>query len=340
MTETEITDLAENGVYKATPLKGKVEHTHISWVIISGKNAFKIKKPVALNFLDFSRLKERKGFCEKELRLNQRFSGIYLDVLPVRQTDHSWQIGEGDGKIVDYAVRMKKMAASQRMDKMLRQGRVQTSHILSLVDQIVAFHQNAAVIDRPFDAIEAASNFNDLQSVRPFVEKQLGGNYADIIDLSIQCSDSFLNVYGTRMRERVRLGYQRDLHGDLHSGNIFIYKEPVIFDCIEFNDHFRQIDVLSEVAFFCMDLEYWDQSALSGLFMGQYADRLPCMTSPDDQRIFTYYKIVRANIRAKVHALSAMEDGESENGEELKACRKYLDLMRSYTDSWLALNHE
>ena len=109
MIEKEIQNLNETGTFEDLPIEGTLEETHISWVIVGKSHVFKIKKPLKLSFLDFSTLRQRKKFCERELILNQRFSPIYLDVLPVRKLDDRWNIGEDHGKIHDYAVHMKRL---------------------------------------------------------------------------------------------------------------------------------------------------------------------------------------------------------------------------------------
>lgn len=106
-------------LFKNKRLGGKVEETHILWVILTRKNAFKIKKPLKLPFLDFSTLELRRKFCEREVELNSRFTDIYLSVLPVRLIDDQWSIGGEGGKLVDYAVSMKRMALTKRMDNHL-----------------------------------------------------------------------------------------------------------------------------------------------------------------------------------------------------------------------------
>lgn len=327
MNDLEISLLAKTGHYQDDPLDGQIEETHISWVILTREFAFKIKKPVRLSFLDFSKPGLRKKFCEKELLLNRRFSQIYLDITPVREKDGNWVIGDGKGRIIDYAVRMKRMKTEKRMDKVLKKGDVGTSQILTLSQQISRFHQKAQIIKRPFNLNEVSDTFDDLRSIQPIVLKELGEEFSAIIDEAILFSNAFLSLHIKRFRERILLGFQRDVHGDLHSGNIFLYRQPVIFDCIEFNDHYRQIDVLSEIAFFCMDLEFYGQYSLAEIFINQYADLFSCFQTAEDNVLFIYYKLARANVRAKVHALSAIESGEK---YEMEITRKYLLLMNEY----------
>lgn len=331
MNDTEIHKLCRNGFFEEHRLDGTLEETHISWVILSQKLAFKVKKPVKLSFLDFSTLSKRKRYCKTELCLNQRFSDIYLIVLPIRCRKDVWRIGEGTGKVVDYAVVMRRMMPSKRMDKMLEKGKVSKTSVMALAKQVADFHAHAKVIYSSFDPEESRNTFNDLKNICTFVKENLGAEFERIISDAMEWSDHFLKTKKSLFEQRIRLGFKRDLHGDLHSGNIFLYKKPVIFDCIEFNDDFRQIDVASEIAFLCMDLEAFGYQDLSIVFKDEYLARFPGIQTPQDQELFVYYKCMRANIRAKVHAISA---GQSAIGKirdvHLDAVRDYLGLVKSY----------
>jgi aminoglycoside phosphotransferase family enzyme len=134
-------------------------------------------------------------------------------------------------------------------------------------------HRYAPVISVEFDPKAQIATFNDIASIRPFLVKHSSTQNLEVIDKAIAVSDAFISQYAGRIRERGRLGFIRDIHGDLHSGNIFIDDKPIIFDCIECNDAFRQIDVLSDIAFLCMDLEAFGHDALCEIFLSVYCDR-------------------------------------------------------------------
>jgi hypothetical protein len=333
MTEKEIQTLNETGTFRNLPIAGTVEETHISWVIVGKSNVFKIKKPLKLSFLDFSNLRQRKKFCERELKLNQRFSPIYLDVLPVRKQNGRWSIGEDHGKIEDYTVHMKPLVSAKRMDKMLVLGKVNSKHIRSLASVISSFHANADKVWRPFNIEKAKSDFNDIVSVASLTRKYLGSEAARQIKRSIQWSDKFLKANAPRVQERVDQGFCRDVHGDLHSRNIFLYKNPILFDCIEFNDEYRHIDLINEIAFFCMDLEAYGRVDFSKLFIKSYQQHLDCFQTDVDLLLMNFYKCYRANIRAKVHALGADQAAGDKKifDFHIREWRKYLRLMSSYT---------
>lgn len=330
MLESEINELAEHGYFNGSQLQSKLEETHISWVLFTDKYAFKVKKPLKLSFLDFSTLELRKKYCEREVQLNSRFTDIYMNVVSLRYDKDKWQIGGKHGEIMDYAVQMKKMAAVKRMDKLLMKRKVTEESIHNLAVQVAGFHQKAERIYDPFSLTDAMGLFNDISGTKDFVSKELGPDYVSIIDNAIRWSNAFLKQHMRRFQQRIEEGFKRDVHGDLHSGNVFLYKKPVMFDCIEFNDSYRRIDVLYEVAFMCMDLEAFGQNKLSDAFLKEYNSNLPSFEVEEDKDIFNYFKCLRANVRAKVHALNAVQEHEEAVKRHINETKKYLKLMSVY----------
>lgn len=332
MESLEINSLAQEGSFQGMPLNASLLQTHISWVLLSGNRAFKIKKPVKLSFLDFSTIQARKLACEKELEVNRRFSPIYQGVLPVGRGGNTFCIGGAGSEIVDYAVMMRRLSSARKMDAMLAAGKVESTHIVSLAKLVASFHRSAEVVSLPLQLSEMAATFDDITTVSGFVAEHLGTAFGKLIEHAVALSTQFLTTYLPRMNERVRLGFRRDLHGDLHSGNVFLYKKPILFDCIEYNDRFRQIDVLDEIAFLCMDLECFGQYSLSEMFLSLYCEDFPCFQTESDNLIFVYYKCLRANIRAKVFAVTAMTAPDDKSRQKaLGLCKKYLDLLSTYS---------
>lgn len=331
MERDEVRQLMALGNFEGRPFNGVLEETNISWVILSGKHAFKIKKNIKLSFLDYSTLALRKKYCEKELELNRRFSPIYLSVQPIIFLKGNWTIGEGEGETRDYAVCMKRMRSGKRMDVLLKKSEVSPGSISLLANQIARFHKTAETIKKVYSLEQAKGIFNDLKSVQEVVAKEFGKSYVRVIPDLISLSDQFLETYSKRLNERAVEGYIRDVHGDLHSGNIFLYKNPILFDCIEFEDAFRQIDILYEIAFLCMDLEFYGRKDLSELFLGMYDRILTCFPKAEDEAIFLYYKCLRANVRAKVFLLNSKSEPDPEKkAKDLAKGKKYLDLAVSY----------
>jgi aminoglycoside phosphotransferase family enzyme len=176
--------------------------------------------------------------------------------------------------------------------------------------------------------------FNDLSSQSVFLVGETGDRSSELISQAIEISNSFIKKHATRLEYRLKEGFFRDCHGDLHSRNIFLLPSPQPFDCIEFNDDLRQIDVLNEVAFLCMDLDVFGRQDLSALFMDEYNKHFPAMKTAGDRSLFIYYKSYRANIRAKVNSLRAgTATDKSEKKKALLTADKYLNMMYGYLHS-------
>lgn len=334
MNSAEIKILSQEGTFKGELLKGQLTETHISWVILSGDHAFKIKKPVHLSFVDFSSLEKRKYYCEQEVKLNSRFTDIYLGVERIRLAKDHWSIGGDGGEIKDFAVLMKRMDEEKRLDRLLEKGEVNTEHLEKLARQVGNFHKKAEVISRSFDLERSKEIFNDILSI----EKIMDGfpDYDELkeqLNRAVRLSDSFLESNSKLLEQRSADGFVRDVHGDLHGANVFLTERPVLFDCIEFKEDFRQIDVLYEVAFICMDMESWGRKDLSQVFKSTY-DKLQKMPVSDEvEKLFCYYKCLRANIRAKVYAIEISQAKEEEKKKVyFGAFQRYFLLFISYLE--------
>jgi aminoglycoside phosphotransferase family enzyme len=322
MNGDEVRALAANGTWRGSAIAGSVIETHISWVILAERFAFKIKKPVWFSFLDFSTLERRRYYCNREVELNRRLTDIYLDVLPITRHDGAFVLGGNDSAPLDYAVRMERMDPSLELGHVLADGPVSRTSIEALAEVLAGFHVQAIVVRRPFDVHEMQRNFSDLRSVTEAIGRRLGTDYAAICESAIACSDRFLAGHGRLLRERVADGFRRDVHGDFHAGNVFMSTPPVIFDCIEFNDAMREIDILDEVALLCMDLEARGYRELGDVFMGAWLDRMKLRLSDNERALLRYFKVYRAGVRAKV---TALKDGDK---RDWQAVARYLDYIR------------
>ncbi|MBN9351937.1 MAG: hypothetical protein J0H55_14755 [Chitinophagaceae bacterium] len=331
MTTEQINRLISSGEFPEPSEKRELIETHISWVILCDRFVYKIKKPVHYSFLDFSSADLRNFYCHRELELNRRLTpNVYLEVLPVRENNEKILIGGEKGEIIDYALKMNKLDPEKRMDKLLMQGKVKPSDIKNLAEIIAAFHKNTAIIYQK-EWHEIREKFNDLLFEKDYLGEQLSHSSGQVIQDAIDFSNSFLDENRDLIAARLKSGMYRDGHGDLHSRNIFLIPQPVPFDCIEFNDDFRQTDVLNEIAFMCMDLDAFGFPDLSEQFMRDYNSHFPAIKTTKDKRLFIYYKIYRANVRAKVNSLRARSAAtESEKIKALSDAKKYLDLMKDY----------
>lgn len=332
MTTREINLLHRDLFIKHGPEWVDLISTHASWVLLTPKFAYKIKKPVQFSFLDYSTLAKRKAACLEELRLNRQLAkDLYLDVVEIREDKNRYTFGDAGPNLIDHALKMNRMNPKRQMDILLQTDQVSTQQVLAIAECLAPFHKNA---ERRFDVIELdtlKSQFDDIAVILPFLEAHFPKETSGIIQDSIQLSDQFLHQHIDRLLERQAKGWVIDGHGDLHSRNIFLMDQPVIFDRIEFNEAFRLMDILSEIAFFCMDLHFFGRQDLAAHFLQRYFQLIPCIEDIKDWNIFHYFKLYRANVRLKVNGLSAMQ---AQNEEELQAImptvKAYLNLYRYY----------
>jgi aminoglycoside phosphotransferase family enzyme len=334
MTKEQISDLIANGKFPEKEGHRTLIETHISWVILCDQYVYKIKKPVQYSFLDFSTPALREHFCHREIELNKRLTeNIYLDVLPVYESKGHYCIGSGEGKLIDHAVRMFKMDTAKQMDVLLVKDQVSKQAILLLAEKVASFHKKAEIVHHK-NCLDVQEMFNDLAGQKDFLARELGGESSSCISQAIETSDKFIEKHAARLEYRLKEGFFRDCHGDLHSRNIFLLPAPEPFDCIEFNDDLRQIDVLNEIAFLCMDLDVFGRQDLSALFVERYNQFFPAMISKEDLSLFIYYKSYRANIRAKVNSLRARTAADkTEKKKALLTTNKYLKMMEGYLQS-------
>ena len=285
-----------------------VIETHISYVLLTGRFAYKIKKPVSLPFLDFSTLAFRKHYCDEELRINRRLAPeIYVEVVPITGTVDSPRMS-GDGRAIEYAVKMIQFPDADRLDRVADRDELGDEHVLALAEKIAAFHGSIEVADRksPFAdserlRVETMENFESLKA------QSLPSEIAALLEDIRGWTTHSLVELGRVFRQRKQGGKVRECHGDMHLANMALLDGRVtIFDALEFNENLRWIDVQSELAFVAMDLDYRDLADLGWLLVSEY---LEATGDYPGLRVLRHYKIYRAMVRAKVAALRAAQVG-------------------------------
>ncbi len=278
--------------------------THISWVLLAGEFAYKIKKPVTLPFLDFGTLERRRTCCEDELRLNRRFApDLYLEVVPITGTPETPHWG-GSGEVIDYAVKMRRFDEAQRLDHVCERAELTPEHLSDMAQGLVRFHDAAAVappasrFGTPQRALAPAlDNFRLTAPLLPDAALQAR------LDALRHWTEAQFETLAPLMQARREQGFVRECHGDLHLANMVLLQGHVrMFDCIEFNEDLRWIDVASERAFTYMDLLGHDRPGLANWFVDQV---LSHSGDHESVRLLRFYAMYRAMVRAKVAAIRA-----------------------------------
>ncbi|HID73197.1 TPA: helix-turn-helix domain-containing protein, partial [Candidatus Micrarchaeota archaeon] len=304
-------------------MKADFIETHISWIFLKGDFVYKIKKPVKFSFLDFSTLEKRRELCGEEVRLNKRLSpDVYLGVVPVVE-DNGIRI-EGEGELLDYAVKMRRLPQERRMDILLAEGKVSEEHIERIAGIVAGFHKMIDVIpDKEYSSADVVKGqIDDLGSFRDTIEKACGMGAK--VGFVLEKCGTFIGANRELFGKRQEEGRIKDCHGDLHSANIFITDDIIIFDCIEFSRDFRYVDVSSEIAFMAMDLDAFGKPDFSRLFVEKYVE-----LSGDKEalELLDLYKCYRANVRAKIAAIDYSQHPGDEPKERIM---KYMELAERY----------
>jgi aminoglycoside phosphotransferase family enzyme len=292
--------------------------THISWVFLAGDFAYKIKKPVDFGFLDFSTPEKRLRCCEEEVRLNRRLApDIYLDVVALRGTPEHPHM-EGDGPVLDHAVKMRAFPADATLD---REAEVTPGQIDAIADRVAAFH---AGVERAPEGSDYGTPAAVMAPVRENVRHILAIGLAPVDTARIDALAAWSEAEGARLSghftQRRADGFIRECHGDLHLGNVaWVEGAPLIFDCIEFNPRLRFIDVISETAFMVMDLIERGHPRLAWRYLNRYL-----MWTGDYAGLaaLRFYLVYRALVRAKVDLLRAGQDDPAARVEAMR----YVDL--------------
>ena len=305
--------------------------THISWIALTDNFAFKIKRPVKFSFLDFSSIAKRKFYCQQEIKLNRRTAPeMYLNVVSVTNQMAGLAKPDEEKAVVDYAVQMKRMDAHLEMDKMLEKDEVTEEHIDALAEKVARFHKKVRVLKNAFATLKFQERFADIQTVSGFLSDKSGSDWEARIEESVKKSFNYLNSIRNLSNHRVITGFQKNCHGDLNASNIFLYPDPVIYDCIEFNSDYRRIDILNDIAFLCVDLDFFAKQNLSDRFYNKYLGYYGLEQDPESHRLFLYYKSYRASVRAKVTLLSMKENPGDDDEKKLQDARKYILMMEEY----------
>jgi aminoglycoside phosphotransferase family enzyme/predicted kinase len=328
-----IQNLQSSKAFNHPTLQLGLIETHVSWVILTGKYAYKIKKPVDFGFLDFSTLEKRKHYCEEELRLGQQFAPeIYLAVVPITGTIEQPQINGSTGPILEYAIKMCEFSQDSLLSSLLKQGKLTETLIEQLGKLIAEFHQKTPLAAKK-------SHFGLPQEVHAPTKQNfeqiipLLSNLPDIEQvkrLQLWANEQF-SKHQTLLAQRKEQGFIRDCHGDLHLANIILYQgKLVLFDRLEFNEDLRWTDVIADLAFLAMDLAEKKQTPLANQLINTY---LQFTNDYQGLNLLAYYLSYRAVVRAKI-ALFRSEQANLTDKEKIDIGNDYhnfINLAEFYT---------
>ena len=310
----------------------QLEQTHISYVLLTGDYVYKLKKPVNFGFLDFSTLEKRQHFCAEELRLNQRGAPeLYLEVLPVTQVENQYQLRK-TGQPVEYALKMCQFPQEALFIKMFEQGQLSETHMEELGRIVAQYHAKAQTNDYICKFGEVAQVRESINENYEVSRKYIGGAQTQAqFEETKQYTDTFFAQRPELFVSRIENNWIRECHGDLHLRNICLWQNKIrLFDCIEFNEQFRFVDVMYDVAFAVMDLEARQRSDLGNAFLNTYLEQTGDW---EGLQVLPLYLCRQAYVRAKVNSLLLDDPSVPKNAleEATATAANYYQLASKYT---------
>ncbi|MBI4186947.1 MAG: phosphotransferase [Chloroflexi bacterium] len=321
--------LLDPKAYPERPRRIDLIQTQMSFVFLADDYVYKVKKPVDLGYLDYTTLEKRRLYCRREVELNRRLCpDAYLGVVAI--TGEKGATVGGQGEVVEYAVKMRRLPQEKMMNALLAQGQVSAEMVVRVADKLAEFHRSA-------ETSAAVSVFGDLAAIiqntaENFAqtEKYIGNTIPLERYQSIKAyTDGFIRGNASLFRKRMADGRIRDCHGDLHAAHICFTDGICIYDCIEFNDRFRYCDIASEVAFLAMDLDHYGWPDLSRGFVDAYMVYSQDRELPE---LLDFYKCYRAYVRGKVESFK-LDDPHIPPQDKMKVkdiARRYFELAESY----------
>ncbi|RLA72588.1 MAG: aminoglycoside phosphotransferase [Epsilonproteobacteria bacterium] len=343
MNLQEHTRMSEN-LMKAmsSELEAELIQTHISTIILSADLVYKLKKPVDFGFLDYSTLEKRHKYCLEEMRINEGYAPkLYMGVVPITGTIEDPRI-DGEEKVLDYAVKMRRFEQRDQLDNIVEEEGLE----IELMDKIAALvarsHEGTAPVDAASDygepkrvLLPMVENFDLLQFIA----------HEHALDLELSSVIAWTNEQFERLKpllqQRKEKGFVRECHGDMHLHNMALHEgELILFDAIEFNPYLNHIDVISDLSFLLMDLEYRGLIRHSHRLMNHY---LELTGDYEAVVLLDFYKTYRAMVRAKVAALRIGQEMEADKRTVLMdEVLRYIDLAKNYCERkepFLAIAH-
>jgi len=310
----------------------QVIQTHISWIFLTGDFAYKIKKPMNFGFLDFTTLEKRRHFCQEELRLNQRGApDLYLAVIPITQTGETFHF-QGSGQVVDYALKMRQFPQDSLLSRYFDRGELTADLIQRLARRVADYHRQA-----PTDPY--VTSFGQVSQVRQAFDENYAQTRGFIGRAQTQAyfettqayTDAFFASQGSLFQARMEAGKIRECHGDLHLGNICYWQDRFyLFDCIEFNESFRYVDVMYDIAYGVMDLQVRQRPDLANGYLNTYLEWTGDWAGV---LVLNIYLIRQSYVRAKVNSFLLDDPSASATDKAAAAdrARSYYQLAWSYT---------
>lgn len=324
--DTKLRFLLRPETYPDRPAQVDVVETHISWVFLTRRYAYKLKKPVRQPYLDFRTMDARHQDCLEEVRLNRRLAGdVYLGVLPLNTFQGRLSL-DGPGRTVDWLVHMRRLPARRMLDQRLLRGEAKSAHLRSVGECLARFYADAPPIAA--DAQEHLAGFlDDIAENRRELCDPRFGLPAPRIDHLCARQVALLENLRPTLRERLQQGYLIEGHGDLRPEHVCLLPMPVVIDCLEFKRAFRILDAVDELGFLALECERLGAPWAGEILFGSYGyitgDR-------PSEALVHFYESFRALLRAKIAIWHNRDDGVRHAEKWLRRSLAYIELSERH----------
>lgn len=327
-TEAKVAALLQPASYPGHPRSVEVVETHMSWVFLTDRHVYKMKKPMRYDSLDFGTLETRRFYCEEELRLNRRLApAVYLDVVALRIDAGGALRIALQGQVVDWLVKMRRLPAQLMLDSLLENGTATADHMRRVAVQLAAFYgglepavtdpaQYVARLRREIDAFE-----HDLCHPRFALPAQA---------VKSACAQlrAVLCLRPGLFEARVRAGRIVEGHGDLRPEHIYLGTPIAIIDCLEFSAELRTLDAADELAFLALECERMESAQLGRVLLDAYTE---LTGDAPDPALIDFYQGFRACVRARIAIDHLKEARYRESPKWPRRARHYLELAARHT---------
>jgi aminoglycoside phosphotransferase family enzyme len=325
--EAKVAFLGRPAAYAEAPARVEAVETHMSWVFLTDRLAYKLKKPVCYEFLDFRTLDSRRRNCEAEVRLNRRLAPtVYLGVVPLTFARREGLRLDGSGETVEWLVKMRRLPREAMLDRAIAEGQVAPAHLRSVGLLLARFYREAAPV-----AMTAAAYCHrfaaGIGENRRHLREPAYGLPAEAVEWVCDLQAGFVASRAPLLGQRAEAGHIVEAHGDLRPEHICLGEPPVIIDCLEFNRDLRLLDPVDELSFLALECERLGAAEIGDMMLGLYRE---ATGDTPAEELIAFYKSYRACVRAKIAAWHLRDREVREPAKWPALARAYLERAVSH----------
>lgn len=322
--EEKVAFLSSPETYPDCVKQVETRQTHMSWVFLTETHAWKLKKPVRSDYLDFSTPEARRRDCRREVRLNRRLApGVYLGVVPLTVEKQSNLQLRGKGEPVDWLVCMRRLPSDRMLDELIARQAVSEEDLLQLTSVLSDFYQKAPPVPTTGQRYRKQLAMH-LKTVQNELSRTQYGLPANLVESIISSQLDFLRQNPELFDQRVQAGKIIEGHGDLRPEHICLERPPLIIDCLEFNRNLRILDAASELAFLALECERLGAPEVGQFIFTGYSEETG---DQPPKALLAFYRSYHACIRAEIAVWHLKDAGIQDREKWVAKAIQYLELV-------------